>query len=374
MRVAVAGGGIAGLTASIALAARGISVALFERAAEFEEIGAGIQLSPNAMAVLERLGVTRDLEGKLFEPEALVVRSGRTGAVIARVPLGSVARERYGAPYCTLHRADLQSALVATARRNPTIGFHLHAPVADVRPAEKSVVFTAGGLGRKADVLIAADGIHSHVRTGYFGHPGPMPLGRNAWRATVPKEQVASIVPFDMTGLWLGPKAHVVHYPVKSGDILNVVAITEGGGDSPPLERFGRAARRLLEAVTEWTPWPLLALDATLPWTRGRVALVGDAAHAMPPSAAQGGAQAIEDAWVLAKMLADAIKTPEEALASFEQARRARVARVAQESSRNLNTYEMAGAPAVFRNIILRGLPASLLTSRLDWLFGWRPE
>ncbi len=373
MRVAVAGGGIAGLTAAIALAGRGFSVSLFERAERLEEIGAGIQLSPNAMAVLERLGVTRALEGKLSEPAALVIRSARSGAVIASLPLGKVARQRYGAPYCTLHRADLQEALLATARRDPSIGFHLNAEVRDVRPSETGIVFTAGGLGRKADVLVGADGVHSRVRTGYFAYPGAEPFGRNAWRAVAPAANVAGLAPLDTTGLWLGSGAHLVHYPVRNGDALNVVVIAKEDQPTPPVANFGKLARRLIEAVGEWTSWPLLHLDAERPWTRGRVALLGDAAHAMAPSAAQGGAQAIEDAWVLAKSLAEA-KTPEHALAKFENIRRSRVLRVVRESRRNLNTYEMRGAPAVARNLVLGALPASLLTSRLDWLFGWRPE
>ena len=374
MRIAVAGGGIAGLTAAIALAARGYSISLFERAAKFEEIGAGIQLSPNAMAVLERLGVTPALDGHLVEPEALVVRSARSGAAIARLPLGRSARERYGAPYCTLHRADLQNALLATARKNPAIGFHMRADVRDVRPTEKSVLFTAGGLGRKADMLVAADGVHSHVRTGYFGYPGAKPLGRNAWRAVVPAASLAGLAPRDVTQLWIGPGAHVVHYPVRNGESINVVAITGGDAPSPPKERFGRAVRRLIEAVPGWVPWPLLHVDDARPWTGGRVALIGDAAHAMAPSAAQGGAQAIEDAWVLAAALSDEDSTPEAALVAFEAARRPRVARVVLESRRNLNTYEMNGVSALVRDIILRGLPASLFMTRLDWLFGWRPE
>jgi 2-polyprenyl-6-methoxyphenol hydroxylase-like FAD-dependent oxidoreductase len=374
MRVAVAGGGIAGLTAAIALAARGFSVALFERAQKLEEIGAGIQLSPNAMAVLERLGVARALEGRLSEPEALVVRSGRSGRAIATLPLGKAARERYGAPYCTLHRADLQSALLATARRSPSISFHLGAEVHDVRTAEAGIVFTAGGLARKASVLVGADGVNSRVRASYFGHPGSQSLGRNAWRAILPATSAAGLVPLDVTGLWLGAGAHLVHYPVRSGESLNVVAIARSDEAKPPREQFGPAAQRLIEAVSEWTPWPLLHLDAARPWARGRVALVGDAAHAMAPSAAQGGAQAIEDAWVLAKALSENKAEPDQALTKFERARRPRVARVAEESRRNLNTYEMRGAPAVARNLVLRALPASLLISRLDWLFGWKPE
>jgi salicylate hydroxylase len=374
MRVAVAGAGIAGLTASIALAERGFSIAVFERAERLEEIGAGIQLAPNATGILERLGVMRALEGRLSEPEALVVRSARSGREIARLPLGQAARDRYGAPYVTLHRADLQSALLATARRNPSISFHLRAEVHDVRGAEGGVVFTAGGLARKAAVLVGADGVNSRVRLGYFGHPGSTPFGRTAWRAVLPAASASGIAPLDTTGLWLGGGAHLVHYPVAGGESLNVVVIAASDAPTPPLPPFAGAARRLIEAVAEWTPWPLLHVDRSRRWARGRVVLIGDAAHAMMPSAAQGGAQAIEDAYVLAKLLAESEAKLEEALERFETARRARVVRVAQESERNLRIYEMRGAGALARNLALRTLPARLFISRFDWLFGWRPE
>jgi 2-polyprenyl-6-methoxyphenol hydroxylase-like FAD-dependent oxidoreductase len=373
MRVAVAGGGVAGLTTAIALAARGHSVNLFERAASFSEIGAGIQLSPNAMAVLDRLGVTTDLQGRLFEPETLILKSTRSGRVVARFPLGKAARLRYGFPYCTLHRGDLQTALLSAARRRPSIVVHLNSEVHDVRHAENGVAFSAGGLGRRSDLLIGADGVHSRVRTSYFGHPGPKPYSRTAWRGTLPAADVAGLAPLDATVLWLGANAHVVHYPIRSGTVLNIVAITRGEGPAPPAEAFGRAARALIAAVSEWTPWPLLHVDEALPWSQDRVALVGDAAHAMSPSAAQGGAQAIEDAWVLTKSLADEAD-PVEALAAYERVRRPRVERVARAASRNLNTYELSGVPAIFRNLALKALPAKLFLPQLDWLFGWRPE
>ncbi len=374
MRIAVAGGGIAGLTASIALASRGFQVTVYERAAALEEVGAGIQLSPNAMAVLDRLGIMPALAGRLFEPEALVIREARNGVTLTRLPLGKTARARYGAPYCTLHRADLQAALFATARSHAAIDIRLQSELRDATSRDDGVAFRVGDEERMADLLVGADGLNSTIRTGFLRHSGPRPIGRTAWRATLPAAVAAGLAPLDVTGLWLGEGAHLVHYPVRAGEMLNVVAIAAGEGTAPPHLPFGPSAQRLLDAVENWTPWPLRMVDCKAPWTRGRVALLGDAAHAMPPSAAQGGAQAIEDGWVLASCLARTPERPQHALTRFEALRRPRVERVVAESQRNLVTYELRGLSATLRNTVLRSLPARLLVSRLDWLFGWRPE
>lgn len=369
MRVAVAGAGIAGLTSAIALAARGFQVDLYERAPALEEIGAGIQLSPNAMAVLGKLGVTDDLAGRLSEPEALVLRDAASGSTLATIPFGATARERYGAPYCTLHRADLQAALVASARRSPAIAFHLGAEVHDISATETEVAFSAGGERRMSELLLAADGVRSAIRTEFFRHPRPTSFGRSAWRAVLPVESVADRVPLDEVGLWLGAGGHLVHYPIAGGTKLNVVVIAAGEALKPPIAPFAGAPRRLIEGIVSWGLSPLVGVDPSRSWTAGRVALLGDAAHAMAPSAAQGGAQAIEDAWVLAAALARE-PNPARAIAAYELLRKPRVERVARMSSRNLQLYEMKRVPALLRNSVIRVLPARLMISQLDWLYG----
>ena len=375
MRAAVAGAGIAGLTAAIALAARGFSVEIFERAPALEEMGAGIQLSPNATAVLERLGVLRDLSAAVVAPEAIDVRDARNGARLAAIPLGETARQRYGAPYWLIHRADLQAGLIAAVRRNAGIALHLGTEASDPRDTGGEVRFSAIGSEQHADLFIAADGLRSTIRTKHFGHGGPEPFGRTAWRAALPADDAPKEVRRDATGLWLGPGGHLVHYPVRSGREVNVVVIAGGaGGDTPPKALFGREARRLLDAVAAWTPWPLFGVDVARPWTKGRVALIGDAAHAMAPSAAQGGAQAIEDAWVLAAALAGRPDDLAAALRSYERTRRPRVERIVCEARRNLDVYNMRGLPAAARNVVLGAMSGERLLARLDWLYGWRPE
>jgi salicylate hydroxylase len=324
--------------------------------------------------VLEKLGVMAGLAGKVSEPEALSIRDAGNGALLTRMPLGRTARARYGSPYCTLHRADLQMALLSAARRQPSVSLILGAEVREVRDTETEVRFTAGGESRHADVLLAADGVHSRLRAEHFGYSGPTSFGRSAWRALVPAKSLASLFPANEVGLWLGARGHLVHYPVANGASLNIVVIATGDGPRPPSTPFGASARRLIESAPSWMLSPLMAVDASRSWARGRIALTGDAAHAMAPSAAQGGAQAIEDAWHLARSLTDSRDNPAHALSTYARTRAARVKRVARMGSTNLNVYEMTGVPSLLRNSILRITPAMLLISQLDWLFGWKPE
>ena len=374
MRIAIAGAGIAGLTTAIALAQRGFRVQVFEQASLLQEIGAGIQLSPNAMAVLDALRITPFLRGAV-SPDAIEIRDGVRGRRLARIPLGEAALRRYGAPYCLVHRADLQAALLAAARADGRIAIELGARVERVETGRDHIkIFTAASPWT-ADVLVGADGIHSQLRTGHFAYPGPRSLQRHAWRATLAAVAVPDGFDLGVTGLWLAPGAHFVHYPLRGGEQLNLVVIAGGAAmPGPPADAFGRQARKLIEAAPAWTPWPLYDVDAALAWSRGRCVLVGDAAHAMAPSAAQGGAQAIEDAWVLAEALAGMPEKPDAALGSYERARRPRVERILREARRNLRLYNMRGLPRLCRNAVIAVLPAHSHLARLDWLFGWAPS
>lgn len=371
MRVAVAGAGIAGLTTAIALAARGIQVDIFERAQLLTEIGAGIQLSPNATSVLRRLDVVEHLRG-LTTPSAIEIGNGRTGRLLTSIPLGETALRRYGSPYCLIHRSDLQAGLLEAARRSASIDLHLGAEVHEIRATAHGVTLKAGGRTFLADILVAADGLHSRVRTGLFGYPDPLVTGRTAWRASLRMEAVPNDIYLRGTGLWMSPDAHLVHYPVSAGATLNVVVIgASRDSEGLPADRFHPKLRRLLTASAEWTAWPILTIGAGRSWSADRVILVGDAAHAMLPSGAQGGAQAIEDGWTLAACLAAHPVDPIPALARFQAMRRIRVGRIASQARRNLAIYGLGGLAAVARDAALTVLPPSWHLRRLDWLYGW---
>jgi salicylate hydroxylase len=372
MRIAVAGAGIAGLTAAIALARRGFTVQLFESAARLEEVGAGIQLSPNAIRVLRELGVADPIEAYAIEPDGIVIFDGRSGRRLTEIPLGEMARRRYGAPYLVIHRADLQSCLLAAAQAEPNIALTLGRAVHEVEQSGEAVLFKAGGESGRADCLIAADGVHSHIRMEALGHPRPAAARHVAWRATV-KGPPPPGIEASRTGLWLGPDAHLVHYPLRGGAEFNIVVVAprHAAGDIPPLGCFAAPARALCAAAEEWRLWPLFTVDPDQAWTRGRVALIGDAAHAMLPTAAQGGAQAIEDAWVLARSLSAEERDITIALLRFETERRPRVRRICTEAARNLTIYGLTGAAAAARNIVISALPAKLHLARLDWIFSW---
>jgi salicylate hydroxylase len=371
MEIAIAGAGIAGLTAAIALARRGFSATVHERAGALADIGAGIQLAPNAMTVLQRLGLADTLAADTVEPRALIIRDGPSGRALTAIPLLGAARRRYGAPYCVIHRADLQRILSEAANAEPKIRLHLGAEIAGVRQDGNRVTFTLGDETVSADMLIAADGIHSAIRTDALALPAAGQPVRHAWRTAIPADDLPAGIERDATGLWLSSHCHLVHYPVRAGNQINLVLVATNAraalGDL--LGRLAAPASDLAGVQTDWIGWPLRAIDPAGHWARGRIALIGDAAHAMLPTAAQGGAQAIEDAFVLADCLANTPDRPAAALQRYEKRRKTRVIRIANEAQRNATIYGLGGLAATARNAAIALLPGPMHLHRLDWLY-----
>lgn len=371
MEIAIAGAGIAGLTAAIALSRRGFSVCLYERADMLADIGAGIQLAPNAMTVLQRLGLAEALAGDAVEPRALIIRDGPSGRALTVIPLRAEARRRYGAPYCVIHRADLQRILSEAAEAEPKIRIRLGAEIKNVRQDGNEVTFAVGDKALSADLLIAADGIHSVIRTDTLALPAPASPARYAWRTSIASDDLPAGIERDATGLWLAPDCHLVHYPVRAGRQINLVLIAASDKAAPGelLRQLAAPACDLAGMQTGWIGWPLQIIDPALPWVRGRIALIGDAAHAMLPTLAQGGAQAIEDAYVLADCLAAAPDRPAAALQRYERRRKTRVIRIANEAARNATIYGLGGLAATARNAAIALLPGRMHLHRLDWLY-----
>lgn len=389
-RIIVAGAGIAGLTAALAFAAEGFAVEIYERAPKLEEAGAGLQLSPNATRILATLGVLDTLLPDAVEPAAVVLRDARTLTEAARVPLDN-ARERWGAPYLVAHRADLQSALLSLVLGHGRIRLVTDAEVNHiaVEPGGVAVSIRRNGRNERAtgDLLVAADGVWSSIRalnggTSTFA-------GDVAWRTTLQAgspagEAFARIAPANLVTAFMHSSAHLIAYPIRGGRSINLVALTRNVAlkGIPPAEADPRLLAehlrgtaseiaRLPHEAGPWTLWPLHTADAASWTSGGRLALIGDAAHAMTPFAAQGAAMAIEDAAVLAKLVVSIPDDLPRALERYEALRRPRVAKVARRGAFNRFTWHASGPIALARNFVLKMLPPERLASDLDWLYGW---
>lgn len=384
-RVAIAGAGIAGLTLAVALARRGIDCILCERRPVLSEVGAGIQLSPNATGCLRGLGLLEAVAARSERPEAVRTVSAGSGRTIARVPLGPAAEKRYGAPYLVLARPDLLAVLAAAAAVEPRITLRLDTRVTGAEESRDGVriATTAGDLS--ADVLVGADGVESVIRRQVLGGDPALDTGTTAYRATLPAAGLDRGILAE-TWLWLAPNAHLVHYAMAGQ--LNLVAVVneaerEVAGEEwdaaataaavrRHLERFAEPARSLLAAAASWRRWPLKIVDPHAQWRKGRIVILGDAAHAMHPFLAQGAAMAIEDAVVLADHIAGG-DNPRQALAAFATARRQRVSKAAGEARKNGTIYHLGGAAALARDTTMRLMGENGLIGRLDWVYGWKP-
>nr|WP_283815841.1 FAD-dependent monooxygenase [Bradyrhizobium lablabi] len=393
--IVVAGAGIGGMTAALALAQKGFRIVLLEKAEKLEEAGAGLQLSPNASRILVELGLEPRLTGRAVMPESINIMSARAGGEISRLPLGQAATFAAGAPYWVVHRADLQAALQAHVNDNPDIELRLGCQFDDVtKHARGLTVVQRQGLSRQQDVataLIGADGIWSSVRNHLFPEVQPQFSGLIAWRGTL----AATALPREYTSprvqLWMGPNAHLVAYPISGGRQINVVAIVAGTWNRPGWSAPGEAneikstfassrwpatGRMLINAVDEWRRWALFTVPDDGEWHQGSIALLGDAAHAMLPFAAQGAGMAIEDAAVLAKCLSEG-KTDNAdgvaaALKRYARMRRGRIARVQRTARRQGRIYHMSGLAAAARDLVIRALGPKQMLARQDWIFDWR--
>jgi salicylate hydroxylase len=394
--IIIAGAGIGGLTAALAIARKGFSVTLIEQAERLEEAGAGIQLSPNATRILLALGLGDRLRSLVVSPAAVLIRAAWSSQEIVRIPLGAVALARYGAPYWVIHRADLQAALAEAAAANPDITMMLGATVEDFGAYGHGVTVHVREKGsqvreRRGVALVGADGLWSRVRAQTGDHRPPRFHRRTAWRATLPRDAVGDEFREPFVHLWLGADGHLVHYPVKAGALINIVGIvsddwqkpgwSEAGSRDEVLSRFSRwawatPARDLLAIPERWLKGalydrPPLPLRGT-----GPVTLLGDAAHPMLPFLAQGAAMAIEDAAVLAEALKSCPHDPTAAMRTYERLRGTRTARLQRSARRMGRVYELAGPGAAIRNAAMLGLGGARLLAGQDWIYtyDWKTD
>ncbi|PDS78193.1 FAD-dependent monooxygenase [Rhizobium sp. L43] len=373
---AIIGAGISGLTAALSLSRRGISSEIFEQAGELTDIGAGLQVSPNAARILAQLGILEDLSKVWLEPETIRLISGSSLRQLAAVPAGKFARQRWGAPYGVLHRTTLQKALLAAVEADPLCRLHLGVRLESALPA----------FERAADVVIGADGVWSKLRQSVPDSPSPRFSGNIAYRFTIAETEAPGFLDRTSVCAFLGGSAHLVSYPLKETGSFNMVAITAGNmapqawQSEPPQEQRAQLRARLsgwnaaivslLEQQRKLTFWPLFETTSGA-WQDGRkTILIGDAAHAMMPFAAQGAAMAIEDGYELAAFLSN--HPVSEALARFERHRAPRIAKLRQRGAFNRFAYHAKGPIRIGRDLVLGLKPPQSLAADLDWIYGYR--
>lgn len=387
----IAGGGIGALAAGLAACRAGCSVQLFEQTPEFSEVGAGLQLGPNATRVLQAWGLGEALEAVSAFPQCIVARSSASGRELARLPLGRQAMHRYGAPYATLHRRDLHAILLQALQAQTGAQLHLGRSVAGFRDFSDAVrLECTDGSELKGDALIGADGLWSRVRERLLGDGQPVPTGHLAYRTLIPRKDLPAALQANEVTVWLGPRQHVVAYPVRGGDVLNLVVIVQGMAAQPlqnwdgvglavdvqqALSPCCSSLQDLARAASSWGRWTLFdrgCLGTAQQMAHGRVALLGDAAHPMRPFLAQGAAMALEDAAALGHVLQhmpDPQRDLPAALAHYAQQRWQRAARVQARSRRNGQVFHLDGLLRLGRDVALRALGARLMD--LPWLYGY---
>ena len=385
-KILIAGGGVGGLAAALACSRAGATVALFERAGEFSEVGAGIQLGPNVTKVLYAWGLQDALARVIALPQRLQVCSATTGAELGVLRLGEVMLARYGSPYATIHRADLHALLLA-ALKGSSVQLNLHCEVGGfVQDRDGVTLQLANGHQVSADVLVGADGISSRVRQQLLQDGAPGATGHLAYRALVPQSSLPEGLRSQQITVWLGPRLHIVQYPVRGGDWLNVVVIVEGctaDTDADADEWNQRASavalRRqlitacaplqdLIQAIDQWRLWRLCVrppMRSAHEHAQGRVALLGDAAHPMLPYLAQGAGMAIEDAFELARALLSSADPA--ALSQYAAKRWQRNARVQVRALRNGRIFHASGPLRWARDAAMKLLGESLLD--MPWLY-----
>jgi salicylate hydroxylase len=392
MRVLIAGGGIGGLTAALCCLHFGYDVTIFEQAPELGEVGAGIQLPPNAMKVFEALEIDGLMAESAFRPEAIEARMGESGRHIFNIPLAYHAIEKWGSPYLHIHRADYIKALKQALTQRAPQALRLGVGVADFRQDDEGVtVSLKNGTEVSGDILIGADGIKSIIREKLFGADKAQFTGNVAWRAVVPKERLASDGPNSTACAWMGRGRHAVTYWLRGGKLVNFVGVverddwrkegwTERGNLEDALRDFEGWHPTITDLIKAVEPgslfrWALFDRAPLSNWSQSRVTLLGDAAHPMLPFLAQGAAMAVEDSWALAREISKRPHSVPEALLAYQSLRHKRTAKVQAASRANMKTFHQAtrlGQLKTYGPMWLAGqLFPMIVHGRMNWLYGF---
>jgi salicylate hydroxylase len=356
MNFKIIGGGIAGLASALAVANAGGQAVVFEKAAKFEPVGAGLQLGPNAARALQKLDAWDAVKPCTYMPPEIHMRDGRSGKILKRLMLGKSFEQKFGHPYLTAHRADLHSALIQVANSYSSIAIKTNAEVPDL---------SMNGFGD----LIAADGVWSKIREKLFPGTAAITTSDTYFRSLLPMPSTTSDVNFECVNLWLFPGGHVVHYPVGDPILLNLIAITNGEEPKSFFKNASHNLQSVLALPTHFTKWQSAYVRPLKQWHQGNITLIGDAAHATLPYLAQGAAMALEDAALLQTELQSNSKT---AFKNLSIKRISRTTKLHHSSMRAGQIYHASGLTAFSRNTALTFAPPTLIQNQLDWIYSYK--
>lgn len=385
-RTVVVGGGIGGLAAALAVAQQGHQVVVLERADRFAEIGAGVQLAPNGLHALDRLGLGDAVRETAVRMEALRFMDGVSGEHVASMPLTGPYQRRFGNPYVVVHRAELHGVLLDACRRHRAVELRSGSGVAGYeQDAVSATVVLDDGRRVGGDGVIGADGIHSALRGQLVGDGAPVVSGLTVYRAVIEMSRVPDELRSPTVTWWAGPGCHFVHYPIAGGKYLNLAASRDDGATEAfagipvtrervrrEFEALGDIPHRLLELGDDWRSWVLVDRDPVRRWTDGRVALLGDAAHPMLHYAAQGACQALEDAVLLGSAVGGPAGELPGRFDAYNAERRDRTAQIQDLARRSTRLWHPAGRAAEERNAMLSSLSATELHDHVAWMHGAR--
>ena len=385
--VLVAGGGIGGLAAALALARQGFAVKVLEQASTIGEIGAGIQLGPNAFSAFDALGIGERTRERAVYTERIVMMDAVDESEVASIPVGDAFRERFGNPYAVSHRADVHTALLEGAQANGQIELVTSTRIDRVEQDAAGVkaIDSAGGVHQGA-ALIGCDGVKSNVRQQLVGDPVRV-TGHVVYRAVVDTREFPADLKWNAPCVWAGPDCHLVHYPLRGGEQYNVVVtfhsrkkeewgVTEGSRDEVMsyFHGIGERPRQLLDLPKSWKRWATADREPIGEWSFGRVTLLGDAAHPMMQYLAQGACMALEDAVTLGESLRENRNDLAAAFALYQRSRVARTARVVLLTREMGRIYHAKGVERLVRNDLWKGRTPQRYYDSLEWLYGWRVE
>ena len=388
MNVLISGGGIAGLSAGILLSREGFKVTVFERSSELDDLGTGVQISPNGYKILQLLGVDKKIVPDIFEPDNIHLRDGFSGKIKLSVPVKKLSRNRWGGKYFNIKRFDLLRALLDELKNYKSSKIHFGKSLIQYEQTKKNVIaILEDGSKISGDILIGADGVFSKIRQQIFSKTELNYSGNFAWRGLADASKINCPLVLKNNLIWIGPKKHAVTTILKNGSLINFVGIVE----KPAENKKGKPSENQISALEDFRGWheelitilnsansihrwPIYSARPFKKWSDGKVILIGDAAHPMVPSMAQGAVQALEDAAILSNLLAKSSDVTS-SLSTFHKTRINRTSKIQSLSKRNLQTFHLPNS--IFRNVmyfiafLLSKILPSLIRKRFDWVYAY---